>query len=614
MPQGQHAPHREQPPPNAPPPPKRNYLVFSQIKGMNTKNARVGLAPDELAWLENVMPVGPNNLLGVPGNGVPVATVMGVTFNRMYDVFMRGEHYKICFASNGAGYQINAVTGSVVMFAPPGTFSAPDITIYRADRILIADPTAGYCTWDTVVFVVQGDVSPNLTLQASGSLYTSPPTFTITGGSGGGAGGTTTIRNGVVTGLQLTNAGNGGYKLGDTLTVVFAGGGGGSGAMANAFVWPFLGFTPNSVAYWQGQVWITGARFGSPISTARILAYSGTTSQDAVNPSPIAYDNFSNQGSGSNVINDADLSEGLTCVRSLNNFLYIFGNSSVKQIGSKTVSGVPLITNFTITTISSDQGTVWKDAIISFNRFVVFANTTGISAIFGATIQKISDNMDGVFSIGDFTSVIPQSAVVDLFNKHVFVLLFRINDPIQGSRNVMAALVGQSWWLLSAGNLLTICQESIGSIFELWGSYGGDVTPLFSDPTVPVAIRISTALSEDRDLMTNKRALRASISHFIGHGSPTLTWAQESENGATLATYMFGKTIQFVSIFGPINFTNNLGGVINFTAGGYLFQPLQVQATGIYLGGTLTGTVAGITVTAMGIEYQPDVPMRSGNV
>jgi hypothetical protein len=395
--------------------------------------------------------------------------------------------------------------------------------------------------------------------------------------------------------------------------VVFTGGGG-SGATANAYVWPFIGFSPNSVAYWQGQVWLTGVKFGSPISTARILAYSGITSLDPTNVTPISYDNFTNQGTGSNVINDADLSEGLTCVRALNNFLYIFGNSSIKQIGSKNLTGTPLITNFTITTISSDQGTTWKDSVRSFNRIVLFANQTGVLAVFGATIQKLSDDMDGIFLIGDFSTVKPQSAVVDLFNKHVFVLLFRINDPIHGARNVMVALVGQSWWLLSAGNLLAICQESSGSIFTLWGSYGGDVTPLFVDPAVPVPIRVSTALSEDKDLLTNKRAIRASISHFIGEGAPTLTWAQESENGATETTYMFTKVVQFMSEFGPINFTNSLGQVINFTTGGYLFQPLQVQATGIYLGGTLTGLVAGITITAMGIEYEPSVPMRSSNV
>jgi hypothetical protein len=610
MPEIQPRPHQERPPQNAPRPPERKYLSFSQFKGMNTRNARVGLDPTDLAWCENVMPIGPNNLQGVPGPGAAIAVVPGVMFTKIYDVFLRGLHYKICFATNGAGYQIDDVTGTPVVFAPPGTFSLPDITVYRAERILIADPTAGYCTWDTVVFVKQGSVSPNLHVTNGGAGYTSPPTFTVTGGSGAVASGTTTILNGAVVSLQLTVPGSG-DRLGDSLTVVFSGGGG-SGASATSYVWPFIGFTPNSVAVWQNQVFITGARIGAPLSTARIMAYSGITGIDANNP--ISYDNFVNQGTGSSSIVDADLSEGITCVRSLNNFLYIFGSSSVRQIGSKSVVGSPIITNFIITTISSDQGTIWKDSVVSYNKFVFFANMTGVFAIFGATVQKVSGPMDGIFLLVSFSGVSPQAAVFDVLNKHVYVLLLQINDPVAGVRNVMIALVDDAWFLLSAGNVLAITAESNSSSFSLWGSHGGDITPLFSDPTVAVSIRVSTSLTEDRDPMTNKRALRSAISHFVGSGAPMLTWSLESDNGAVQYPYTFAKTLQFVSKFGPITFTNSLGQPINFTAGGYLFKPLPSAGSGVYLGGTLTGIVAGITLTGIVIEYQPDVPMRSSNV
>jgi hypothetical protein len=178
----------------------------------------------------------------------------------------------------------------------------------------------------------------------------------------------------------------------------------------------------------------------------------------------------------------------------------------------------------------------------------------------------------------------------------------------------MIGLVDQSWFLLSVGNVLTICQESSRSTFTLWGSFGGDITPLFSNSAAPVTIRISTALTEDKDPSTNKRAYRAGVSHILGSSNPMATFTLESENFATATTYMFTKVIQFASKFGLLTFTNSLGQAINFTTGGYLFQPLQVAGTGIYLGCTLTGTFTGITLTGIVIEYAPDVPMRSKNV
>lgn len=609
MPQGAIRARLNNPPENAPRPPELKHIVFSQCKGMKTDNLRIGLDPTYASWLENFFPLAPNNLHSVPGQGAALTTIAGQTWTLQKSVFMKGNHYEICFGDDGSGHQINKATGVDVIFAPAGTFSAPDLTVYRADRILIADPTAGYSTWDTLAFVKQGSVSPNLTVTDGGTSYNTAPTWTISGGSGSGGSGTSTIVDGSVASLELVDPGAD-YQVGDVLTVTISGGGG-TGATASAFVWPFLGFQTLSVAVWQGQVWLIGAKPSAPLNTARILQWSGTTSQDTVDPTSIGYDNFGTSGAGSTSILDEDVAEGLTCVRTLNNFLYIFGSSSVRQIGSKTFSGSPLVTNFSLTTISSDQGTVWKDTVVSYNKFVAFASNTGVFAIFGATVQKVSGPMDGIFQIADFGGLKPQAAVFDLFNKHIAVLLMRIKDPQIGGRNVLVALVDQSWFLLSAGNLLTICSESKQSVFTLWGSSGGDVTPLFVDPASPVSVRWSTALTEDKDPVNNKRSIRAAISQTFGPLTGVLTWAQESESGAVKTTYTPKKALQFVSQFGAINFTNSTGGVLVFVAGGYIYQPLQVQNTGIYIGGTLTGSAVDLNINMALIEYTPSTPMRS---
>src|SRR5581483_7440040 len=129
-----------------------------------------------------------------------------------------GVDYVVEFCQSGAAYQVNLSNGAQVKFALAGTFTNPDMTQWQSSRILIADPTAGYSTWDGTVFVKPGGLSPNFTITAGGSGYSSGATVGFSGGSGSGAAGTVTVVGGVVTGIVLTNAGSG-YHAGDTITV-----------------------------------------------------------------------------------------------------------------------------------------------------------------------------------------------------------------------------------------------------------------------------------------------------------------------------------------------------------------------------------------------------------
>ncbi len=613
MPQQSLARYPQQPPANVPDPPDYHYIFFSNWRGMNTKDSRLGLEKDDLSWVENFIPSGKNNWVSAPGSANPLTTVAGVSFwVRQQDCFFNGQHFFICFGNNGSGWQINKATGAQVQFAANGTFSsAPDLTVYRASRVLIADSSAGYCTWDGTAFAKQGTVSPNLTVTNGGMNFTSGGTFTITGGSGSGASGTFAITGSVVTSLLLTNPGSG-YKLGDSLTVVFSGGGG-SGAAANAFVWPFLGgLQPISVDVWQGQVWLIGAASGQALSNARILQWSGITSQDATNPTAISYDNFANGGTGSTSILDQDVTEGLTAVRNLNNFLYIFGSNSSRQIGTKTISpGPPIVTNFSITTISSDNGTPWKYSVVSYNKFVAFANPTGIYMIFGTSVEKISEMQDGLFGLYTGSGPSPQAAVVDIFAKHILVLLLQINDPVAGIRQVLIALASKTWFVLSAGNIRSITSSASGSLFQLWGGFAGDATQLFSNITAPSQIRVSTSLDIDGNPKQAKRFNRAWLSHSSGTSAVNLMFAAETENGSQPSAYSITNVVTFASLFGIVSFSNNLGQVVSFGSGGYLFKPLNILGTGMYLGVTLTGSVTSFTLNAITLEYAPTSLMRN---
>ena len=243
------------------------FGIFSADK-MNTRLARTAVPEAEAAWLENIQPVGPNNLVVVPAPLAALTTIAGEQVTAGFGANIGAVDYSIVFTAAGAGVAINMATGAQTTFAPDGTFSAPDMTVYASQRILIMDPTAGYCTWDGSVFVrgTGGSVSPNISVTAGGSGYTTAPAVTI-GGSGSGATAHAVVAGGAVVSVVLDTAGTG---YGGAVTVSF--GGPGTGATASARVWPVT--TGTTIAVFSGRVWW---------ANARTLNWTGTAGYDDTN-------------------------------------------------------------------------------------------------------------------------------------------------------------------------------------------------------------------------------------------------------------------------------------------------------------------------------------------
>jgi hypothetical protein len=586
----------------------KKYIVFSGFETMDTQSAREALPVTRLAWCENLQIVGPNQLVCCNGPAAPINNIPNESISAQYYANFTppggvNTDYIICFCQSGAAYQVNALTGAFVKFALAGTFSpTPDMTVWSSQRLLIADPIAGYCTWDGNAFVQTGSVSPNIVVTNGGSGYASPPSVTITGGAGSGALAHAVITGGVVTAVVLDAAGTG-YKAGDTLTVTF-----GSGtAAATAIVWPFFSVTPTTLAVYAGRVWLAGTR---------VVTWTGTKGFD---------DAAAANASGSTTLNDADLVHTITALRSLNNFLYIFGDNSIKQIGTVTVSASTTI--FNIVTLSSDQGTPFPRAIASYNRLILFANKVGVYAILGASVEKISDQMDGVFSSLDYSQQI-QAAVNDLHTSlHTFLLLARYKDPIAGvTRSLIMCFYKNRWFVANQGsNITTICSAPIGGIIETFSSSGADVTQIFQS-TTPVPIILRTSLSANQEFHIGKKALRGAVAL----NSSTLTTMYgtcDTENNNPGVPFSFSTAI-------PILWVNNAGIVIawqnnalqpiTWAAVGFLYQRVEVSGSGVFLGLTLTGTfmgsaggggspgnTQGLVINGLVIEYQPKTVLAS---
>lgn len=576
----------------------KNLIGFTQFDGISTQYQRQDMPIKKAAWLENLQPIGANDLICTPAAKAAIASLASrsETITRMF-YFNSGAttDYILCFCVSGAGYSVTNPAGTISKFANAGTFSTdPDVTNWETQRVLIADSQAGYYTYDGSVAVGQGGVSPNIEVTAGGSGYTTGATAVISGGSGSGATAAVTVVGGIVTAVVLTNPGSG-YKATDTITVAISPVGAGSGATAIAHVWPFLGFNPTTLAIFQGRVWL---------GFNNVITYTGTGAAYG----GVGYDDFkSADASGSFTIQDADLVHSITALRNLNNYLWIFGDGSVKQIGNISVSGST--TSFTVVTISSDQGTLYRDSIYSYNRLVIFANKVGVFAVFGSSVEKISADLDGIFRSIDFTQI-PCGAVADINNIHCYLLLVRYKDiSLSATRSIILAFADKKWFVISQGDSLDyIVTGVIGSLFSVFGTSGTDITPLLADSSTPVGITIKTALTSNGSPMIGKETVQYAVTQSVGSVS-NMTLLIEAER-------LPNKSITY-AVSNVLNFVNNSGGILQFVnssnqpldfisnASGFFYKHGNSGGVaGVYLGMTLTGMVINFTLNSMLLEYE----------
>lgn len=657
---------------------RKKWINFGDFETMDTEPARVALSPKRLAWAENVMIIANNDLRAVPGVGSVLTTLSGKTIVKRFFAYVHGIDYIVCFNSDGSCIATDVATGSQSTIAGPGTFStSPDMTQWEDTRILIGDTTGGYCTWDGTLFITQGNVSPNITITGGGEDYATAPTVTISGGTGSGATATATITDGHVTEITLTNAGTG-YAFDDILLASFSGGtplaggviavtvldggfgylhnptltfdapvsGGvtatataqcalgrivsititnaGSGyletpaiaiaptggdtiskvgiltptmdtvASAEVRIWPFT-LAPSTLAVYQGRVWL---------AKVREMAYTGTLGYDDVDEINAA---------GSTTLQDADVVHYITKLLSANNFLYIVCDQSIKQIGTISVSGT--LTNFNITTLSSDQGTIYPDTVKSYNRSVVFLNDVGVFGIFGASVEKISAPMTGVVERIDF-GLNPVLDVYDFYGHHVLLCLVRYTDPDVGARSIMMAYYQKRWSVMSQGDSITgIVTAHLAGPEKFYSTENGVIKQILADQSVQVHVLLLTALAHNNEPQIGKRAVRIAIG--LSSQQPNIVNASiDSENGEASFSYTAGRSIVWVNNSNAtITWQNNSLATIQWVSGGYVYyETLFQNQSGIYIGASIEGDFSNFRFNNITIEYVHAALMKSRNI
>jgi hypothetical protein len=568
---------------------KKSYHVTKDFKGLNTKANRTAIQENEFAWIENVMPIGYSNLKVIPKEKrVTYSSTnfsWGGTVHYMAPANINGIAYMFAFFTNGGAQYVSLETPTApITLASSGTFSGTrtQISQWKNERVLIIDTTYGYATFDGTNLVRVGSVG-TITITSGGSGYSAAPTVTIsapnqTGGVQATA--TATISGGIVTAITITEPGTG-YTSAPTITFSS----GSASATATAINQP-----GTCIQSFSGRVWI---------ADGRTIYYTAADS----------YNDFTSISAGNITLVDGTLYGDITQIIAANNFLYIFGESSINVFSDVRVNtlGETLFTN---TNISASIGTELFLGVFAYFRSILFINRYGVYALVGATTTKISDALDGIFPNIDFSSSVTGCQTL-IYNILVSAWNVRYND--NGTyRRVQLVFFDRKWFISYQGNLTHINSSPVNGLINSYGvESGGAFFRMYEDQTANISTEVVTALWDLKDPIRDKQALKLGVEATFPvtvAGSLNISIDSESRSSTSVS---LGNAVAWQNVsFNNIAWTNNAGSTLQWISSGYQLTEgykllkYDAQMYGKYLGMTVTSTAPAFTFNGFQLEHE----------
>ncbi len=430
----------------------------------------------------------------------------------------------VTITGDGTGATANAelvatfITGGAVLVAGSGYTFAPNISFVGG---------GGAGATGTVQLV--GTSIARINLTAGGSGYTTVPTISFNGGGGGsGATATAIIANGAVVAINLTGAGSG-YTT--NVQVAISGPGVGAGAQAifvptsiSQIIMASYGFgytnspavqiTPgaNNSAYGFITLMPYGVS-GLAIETFGSRVWIGNPAQpNYVTPplggnfavtAPESLWDFATSDGGLLFTSSASfLQTQYVGIKQSNGYLYFLGDGSVSVVSN--VQATPNQATLTVSTTFSYQNTdpqtglSYRDAMQAFGRSLLVVNNTGVYALYGGQMTKVSQKIDKIFATAVFPpavgAITPTASIATIFDIKHYLLSMTVIDPDTNlQRNVMVVWNDSDWTIASQTAALTfIGAQKINSDFLAWGTDGNALYPLFSAPSTTLTKRLDT--------------------------------------------------------------------------------------------------------------------------
>lgn len=384
-----------------------------------------------------------------------------------------------------------------------------------------------------------------------------------------------TVSGGVVTGFTMTQQGLG-YTEPPVVTLV----GGNNAAAGIVGLMPF-GIAGSTIETFTNSIWTAD---GTKVS----FTAPGTTSNFATSA-----------GGGSFNSTDNFLRTSYVSLKQTNGTLYLIGDSSINGISNvqTTSSNGVSTTTFNNSNIDPQTGTPWRDSVTVFGRAIVFANSSGVYALYGGAAEKVSGPLDGLFTNATFNAgagggVVPSSAVATLFGIRCYIFLFTTINPYSGNlETLMTAWDGQKWFAASQINTMDqIAYSETNSVLTAYGATPTNIYPMFTVPSTGLTKVFQTKARAEPSLTYVKQLDRLYLTVKNTLNPPSsINISVDTERGPGAS--------QALSI------ASSTGG-IGIAAFNYQFSGVY----GVYLGLTVTTTEEDLTLLALGELYRPYNP------
>lgn len=507
----------------------------------------------------------------------------------------------------------NYTTSSVVTFSGGGGSGAQAVVTGLSNgaitEITVTNPGGNYTTapnanvsvgsgFQGVVDIRRGQVG-NVTVTDGGTGYTSNPQVILSPPDASAfpvvqATAVAVIGNGTgnVTGVIITEPGLG-YLTNPTVTFI----GGNDAAEATASLMPF-GIQASTLETIQNSVWAgngTNILATAPESTTDFATSAGGVSVQAV---------------------DAFLRYQVTCLKQTTGFMYVFGDSSISvlsNIQTNVLTSGQAATTFNSSNVDAQIGTPWRDTVVAFNRALVFANETGVYALYGGAAEKVSGPIDGLFLSADFNVGLvtaPSASCATIFGIRVYLLLFTtVNSYTNQQEKLMAAWDGQKWFVATQNATLSyITTSEINSQIDTFATDGNHTFFAFQKPSTTLEKVFQTKLraGDGLDLITTKQVNAVYLSAESNQaGANVLQVSLDTEKGqGSFKNTPVTGTLVFVGSGGPITFVGM--SPIEWESVGFVTTGYGLPDTyGRFVGMTGQTNAADITLLQLAYLYAP---------
>ena len=239
-----------------------------------------------------------------------------------------------------------------------------------------------------------------------------------------------------------------------------------------------------------------------------------------------------------------------------------------------------------------------------------------VYGIFGASVQKISDDLDGIFENADFSlNMAAALSDVHIFSVsgspggsiHCYILLLKYFDPLQGiSRTILLVYQNNKWFVVSVGNaVLSICGGVLASAqqWETFVSSGSDVTQILQNVNAPVQILLITSLTSHNNPIMAKQAIRSGIA-VTTQLAQTLNMTLDTENGSNSYSFTAATAMVWLNNVGQtVTWLNNSAQPVVFQTGGFKFPDQDTEGMGKFIGNTVSGNVQALAINMIADEY-----------